>query len=312
MLLVCLRFLQNKNNNLKTMASFVCTQDLKELHPFLENIFTSNDMACPQDEPNLSSEGLPARNTTMGQHSQEDLAQLLLSKSFFELQEPQANNNESVSISFSDESGLKSQEEPSNLEISHIIWSSRDWVMENLLSNQPSAPQKKRGKTDWSSTYSNALSPEVPSKPLSPAVQTIKTKIQNPPAKKNNESKRRSRRPRKLIPDFKEYADSYTDDDVLFGRGGRANHHSGNKEYRAMVEETQQRYRNCEKNEKTRVAQSLVDSIKERGGRFLDLDKVVDRWYIVPNTEARRKVGQALRDNNTPAARAARRARYGS
>ena len=75
----------------------------------------------------------------------------------------------------------------------------------------------------------------------------------------------------------------------------------------------QPHYRSCDKNEKTKVAQSIVDDInKKHKGRFLELDKETNRWYIVPNVQARRKVGQALRENNTVEARAAKREKYGS
>ena len=54
-----------------------------------------------------------------------------------------------------------------------------------------------------------------------------------------------------------------------------------------------------------------MDNIQQKvGGRFLELDKEVNRWYLVPNVVARRKVGQALRENNTEEARAAKRAKY--
>ncbi len=46
------------------------------------------------------------------------------------------------------------------------------------------------------------------------------------------------------------------------------------------------------------------------GGRFLELDRDAKRWFLVPNVVARRKVGQALRENNTEEARAAKRAKY--
>lgn len=99
--------------------------------------------------------------------------------------------------------------------------------------------------------------------------------------------------------------------DVLFGRGGRSNHHGGNKVYRDIVTKHQEHYRSCDKNEKTKVAQGIVDCMKnEIGARFLELDKDTNRWYLVPNVVARRKVGQALRENNTEEARAAKRAKY--
>ena len=87
--------------------------------------------------------------------------------------------------------------------------------------------------------------------------------------------------------------------------------HPWNKIYREIVTNQQAHYRGCDKNEKTRVAQGIVDKIqKDIGGRFLELDRDVKRWFLVPNVVARRKVGQALRENNTEEARAAKRAKY--
>jgi len=171
----------------------------------------------------------------------------------------------------------------------------------------------------------------------------------------NGSSKKR--KPRKIIPVIKEYVE-VTENDVLFGRGGRSNHHSGNKVYRDIVTDHQEKYQKCtSKSEKTKVAQSIVDYVNDTiGGRFLELDKnIVDQskynknkeleeklqgqeqgktkkegantdtittsdskeqeqqqlsWYLVPNVVARTKVGQALRENNTQEARAAKRAKY--
>jgi len=118
------------------------------------------------------------------------------------------------------------------------------------------------------------------------------------------------RKPRKIIPEIKEYVD-FTQKDVLFGRGGRSNHHPGNKTYRDIVTKQQNHYRGCDKNEKTKVAQGIVDHIQNVSeGRFLELDRDIKRWFLVPNVVARRKVGQALRENNTEEARAAKRAKY--
>ena len=87
--------------------------------------------------------------------------------------------------------------------------------------------------------------------------------------------------------------------------------HPGNKTYREIVTDQQAHYRSCDKNEKTRVAQGIVDRIQNVvGGRFLELDREAKRWFLVPNVVARRKVGQALRENNTEEARAAKRAKY--
>ena len=87
--------------------------------------------------------------------------------------------------------------------------------------------------------------------------------------------------------------------------------HPGNKTYRDIVTNQQNHYRGCDKNEKTKVAQGIVDHIQKLVlGRFLELDRDAKRWFLVPNVVARRKVGQALRENNTEEARAAKRAKY--
>jgi len=128
--------------------------------------------------------------------------------------------------------------------------------------------------------------------------------------KKLQEKRPRKRKSRKIIPKVKEYV-VFTDKDILFGRGGRSNHHPGNKTYRDLVTSKQPYYRTCEKTVKTQVAQSIVDYVQEKlGGRFLELDKETDRWYVVPNIVARRKVGQALREDNTVEARAVKRQKY--
>jgi hypothetical protein len=82
--------------------------------------------------------------------------------------------------------------------------------------------------------------------------------------------------------------------------------------YRELVTSKQEYYRSCDKNTKTTVAQSIVDAIhNEQNGRFLEKDPSTNRYYVVPTLTARRKVGQALRENNTEEARAAKREKYG-
>ena len=82
--------------------------------------------------------------------------------------------------------------------------------------------------------------------------------------------------------------------------------------YRELVIAKQDYYRNCDKSTKTVVAQSIVDAVHNgQKGRFLEKDPATNRYYIVPNLTARRKVGQALRENNTEEARAAKREKYG-
>jgi hypothetical protein len=163
---------------------------------------------------------------------------------------------------------------------------------------------KKGGTTDWLAMYNNALTSTSASVPITSVPAPVDTPSPQSP---------KPRRPRKVIPKEKVYVDQYTDFDVIFGRGGRSNHHPGNKMYRVQVAEKQSIYRSCEsKREKTVIAQLVVDHVnKNQQGRFLELDTTCNRWYLVPNNVARTKVGQALRDNNTKEARAAKRKKYG-
>jgi hypothetical protein len=121
--------------------------------------------------------------------------------------------------------------------------------------------------------------------------------------------KKRKRRPRKkIVPEVKEYVEP-NDVDVLLGRGGRSNHHPGNKRYREEVQNLQSWYLGVEdKNEKTDLSQCLVDYVHSYEGRFLYKDEV--GWYVVPNIIARRKASQALREDNDAEKRAAKRARF--
>ncbi|KAG7347021.1 hypothetical protein IV203_006090 [Nitzschia inconspicua] len=189
-------------------------------------------------------------------------------------------------------------------------------VVTNTANGASMLPPKKRaaapnvngngntGDDHWNDMFKRALAPLVN--------VAVAQREQGPSVPSPTPSAKRSgrRKPRKIIPEVKNYCD-FTEKDVLFGRGGRSNHHPGNKMYREIVTEQQDHYRSCDKNEKTKVAQGIVDHMqKEVGARFLELDKETNRWYLVPNVVARRKVGQALRENNTEEARAAKRAKY--
>ena len=121
--------------------------------------------------------------------------------------------------------------------------------------------------------------------------------------------KKRIYKSRKVIPEVKTFVD-YTDDDVLLGRGGLSNKHPGNKRYRQEIENAKAVYRSASKDEKTEWANLLVEYVKKYGGRFLERDKETGKWYIVPDVVARRKAGQALREDNTPESRKEKRDRY--
>lgn len=84
------------------------------------------------------------------------------------------------------------------------------------------------------------------------------------------------------------------DRDVLFGRGGVTNSHSGNQHYRSLVRSRQKEYLEAAKLKKAGVAMKIVEEILAIGGRFM-----VERhgqWIPVSKEKAREKTSQALRE----------------
>ena len=88
--------------------------------------------------------------------------------------------------------------------------------------------------------------------------------------------------------------------DVLSGRGGATNSHSGNRKFRSLVKEYQAQYLKAKKRDKPAVASLVVEQVRKRGGRFL---RRTDRnqqgpvlWYDIGDDRAREKTCQALRE----------------
>ena len=106
------------------------------------------------------------------------------------------------------------------------------------------------------------------------------------------------------------YIDEPTELDVKMGRGGGTNQWAGNAHYRQVIEENKRQYMNAAKDDKTVIAQSVIDQINEEGGRFIRSDPASGRWFVVDNKEARKKASQALREENTPESRALKRKKY--
>lgn len=84
--------------------------------------------------------------------------------------------------------------------------------------------------------------------------------------------------------------------DVLCGRGGETNHHPGNVKYRALVKRFQPLYIVSKRRDKPRIAEKIVHTIRQQGGRFLKKDSYSNTWRDVGNTKAREKTSQALRE----------------
>lgn len=136
---------------------------------------------------------------------------------------------------------------------------------------------------------------------------SIRDAIERSIAQAKQQTTRRGTGRKKKESLVKEFVEDPTDLDVLLGRGGKSNHHPGNKKYRDEVGNLQQWYKASQKNEKTDLSQCLVNYVHSYGGRFLKAD-ASGKWYIVTNLVARRKASQALREHATPEERAARKA----
>jgi len=115
----------------------------------------------------------------------------------------------------------------------------------------------------------------------------------------------RVRKPRRAIPNEKEYIpenEQPTQTDVVGGRGGRSNHHPGNRPYWIRILESRQEYtRSRSDHEKARIANGILRYVQEElKGRFLNIDSKTKRWYILPDTVVLDKIKQALRDKYIP------------
>jgi hypothetical protein len=176
--------------------------------------------------------------------------------------------------------------------------------------------------TDWDQMFESQLPPSfthvLPTSDEARILSaTLESSIANddakPAASSSSPKKKRRKRNRtkpNYDPEVMEYCE-VTDEDVLLGRGGRSNHHAGNKRYLIEKEKIQPRYLAADKEAKTGISQELVDIVENWGGRFLKLDEETDKWYRVKNIVARKKASQTLREMNTEQYRANKRAKYG-
>lgn len=88
-----------------------------------------------------------------------------------------------------------------------------------------------------------------------------------------------------------------TPNDVICGRGGKANSHPGNISFRSEALKLRSWYESSSKSEKYTISNMLVDYVKERGGRFLKRDaEHPGRWLECDGNDVRKKASQALRE----------------
>lgn len=185
-----------------------------------------------------------------------------------------------------------------------------------------SASSNTQKSTDWNQMFESQLPPSLthalPAKKEVFSFPSVEEALEDdddgkPAATLSTPTKKRRKRNRTKPnhdPEVMDYCE-VTDDDVLLGRGGRSNHHAGNKRYLIEKEKIQARYLAADKDAKTGISQELVDIIENWGGRFLKLDEDTNRWYKVKNIVARKKASQTLREMNTEQYRASKRAKYG-
>jgi len=88
-----------------------------------------------------------------------------------------------------------------------------------------------------------------------------------------------------------------TENDVLNGRGTRANEHPGNIQHRRIVEGRKREYLSSNNVGKATIAAEIVCIWRRKPGRFLKLDETTGFWNDVGDAIAREKTKQALRQN---------------
>jgi len=84
--------------------------------------------------------------------------------------------------------------------------------------------------------------------------------------------------------------------DILSGRGAGVNLHPGNVYFRSLIQSNKQSYIDADPGEKKRIIKRIVEIVIKRG-RFLKQDSKAEMWIPITIDEARRKTGQALREN---------------
>lgn len=93
------------------------------------------------------------------------------------------------------------------------------------------------------------------------------------------------------------------DEDVLFGRGGRTNHHPGNKRLREIVNKYRDTYNQAKKVDKPKVSKLIVSALRSANppSRFLRMNEDTTLWEDVGDKRAAEKVSQTLREKDKAA-----------
>lgn len=97
------------------------------------------------------------------------------------------------------------------------------------------------------------------------------------------------------VPPSKVGLSSYGPNDVLSGRGGGTNQHEGNCFFRSLINKNRERYLRAKKNDKPFISLSIVNTVRQRNGRFLKKEESSGLWFEIGDALAREKTSQALR-----------------
>lgn len=89
------------------------------------------------------------------------------------------------------------------------------------------------------------------------------------------------------------------ENDVLSGRGSKINQHPGNSFFRALIRQNKLRYVNSKPSDKKKIILDIIDKVEKQDppGRFLKQDAKTAEWEVISFLEAKRKTGQALRED---------------
>jgi hypothetical protein len=166
----------------------------------------------------------------------------------------------------------------------------------------------KRAKSKWNEAYLSALQgPDAQETDLK--TETSKPEqVEKTASDKQNKGKKRRGEPNEKI-----YVEPIPSD-IISGRGGKSNSWPGNMRYREVIEEAKPAYNEGQKFEKTIKSQEVVDLLLKEGRRFLKLEESPGphkgEYYLMTKNQARKKAGQALREENTPESRRRKREFY--
>jgi hypothetical protein len=86
--------------------------------------------------------------------------------------------------------------------------------------------------------------------------------------------------------------------DICCGRGKGRWNSPGNRRFKELVHDFLQQYANApSKADKSRVVESVVETVQKKGGRFLKRDESSGKWHEIGPSETRSKVAHAIRDH---------------